>query len=116
MFAIRSVKECISLLLLSDMFYEKWKEILLLWEHGKILDMYYKLPSRPQPMGKSAFNCLMGFKEIHMVKHVHGLKANGILWQDWHATGGNPHLLIMTEFCYNIKKRRVIQNEIMVFH
>jgi hypothetical protein len=28
----------------------------------------------------------------------------------------NPHLLTMTEFCYNVKKQWVIRNEIMVFH
>jgi hypothetical protein len=39
-----------SILLLSDMFYEKWKEILLMWEHGRILDDYEKLPLRPQFM------------------------------------------------------------------
>jgi hypothetical protein len=30
--------------------------------------------------------------------------------------GRNAQLLKMTKFCYNIKKRRVIRNEIMVFH
>jgi hypothetical protein len=28
----------------------------------------------------------------------------------------NPQLLIMTKFCYNVKKRKVIRNEIMLFH
>jgi len=46
------------------MFHEEWKEILLLWVYkGNILDNYGKLPSRPQPMGKLAFNCFMGLKE-----------------------------------------------------
>jgi hypothetical protein len=27
-------------------------------------------------MGKLAFNCLVGLKEFHMVKLVHGLKAH----------------------------------------
>jgi hypothetical protein len=29
--------------------------------------------------------------------------------------GGNAQLLKMTKFCYNVKKRRAIRNEIMVF-
>jgi hypothetical protein len=29
---------------------------------------------------------------------------------------GNLDLLTLIEFCYNVKKRRVIRNEIMVFH
>jgi hypothetical protein len=54
-------------MLLSNIFYEKWKEILLLWDQGKILDGYGKLPSRPQPMGKSTFNCLVGLKGEHFI-------------------------------------------------
>jgi hypothetical protein len=34
-------------MLLADLFYEEWKEILLLWKQGKILDEYGKLPSKP---------------------------------------------------------------------
>jgi hypothetical protein len=80
------------------------------------LDEYDKLPTRPQLVKKSTFNCLVGLKETHMVKLTHGLKVHEILLWDWLAMGGNPHLLTMVKFCYNIKKRRVIQNEIMVFH
>jgi hypothetical protein len=61
---------------------EDWKEILLLWEQGNFLDEYGKLPSRPQPVGKSAFNCLVGLKEFYMVKLAHGSKAHKILLQD----------------------------------
>ncbi len=53
MFIVWLVKECMSIPLLSDLLYEKWKEILLLWEQGKILDGYGKMFSKPQPMGKS---------------------------------------------------------------
>jgi len=42
--------------------------------------------------------------------------AHEILLWDQLATGGNSHLLTMIEFCYNVKKRKVIQNEIMVFN
>jgi len=71
--------ECMSILLILDLLYEEWKEILLLWKHGKILDRYDKLPLKPQPMGKSTFNCLMGLKESHMVKLTNGLKVYEIL-------------------------------------
>jgi hypothetical protein len=81
---------------------------------GKILDGYGKLPSRPHLVGKSTFNCLVGVKESHMVKLAHGLKVHGILLWDQLATRNN--FLTMMEFCYNIKKQRVIKNEIMVFH
>jgi hypothetical protein len=64
------------------MFYKEWKNILLPWEHEKILDEYGKLPSRPQHVEKSTFNCLVGLKETHMVKLAHGLKAHEILLQD----------------------------------
>jgi hypothetical protein len=79
-----------------------------LWERGKILDKYDKLFSRPQLVGKLTFNYLMGLKESHMVKLVHGLKVHEILLQDWFATGGNLHLLTMTKFYYNVKGRKVI--------
>jgi len=115
-FAIQSIKECIIILLLLDMLYNEWKEILLLWGQGKILDGYGKLPSRPQPIGKSSFNCLLGLKETYMVKFTHGLKTHEMLLRDWLAMGGNLHLLTMTKFSYNVKKGRVIWNEIMVFH
>jgi hypothetical protein len=75
-----------------------------------------KMPSRPQLVEKLAFNCLVGLKEIHIMKLTHGLKAHEILLQDRLAMGSNLHLLIMKNFYYNIKKRRVIRNEIMVFH
>jgi hypothetical protein len=64
-----------SILLLLDMFYEEWKEILLLWDQGNILDGYEKLLSKPHPVGKFAFNYLVGLKESLMVKLVHNLKA-----------------------------------------
>jgi hypothetical protein len=47
-----------------------------------ILDRYIKLTSRPQLVKKSTFNCLVGLKETHMVKLVHGLKAHEILLRD----------------------------------
>jgi hypothetical protein len=80
------------------------------------LDEYNKLPSKPHPIEKSAFNWPMGLKEFHMVKLAHGLKAHIILLRDQPMTGSNLHLLMMTEFYYNIKKQRVIKNKIMVFH
>jgi hypothetical protein len=110
------MKECMTILLFLDMFYNEWKYILLLWEQGKILNGYNKLPIRPQPIKKSAFNYLVGLKEIHMVKFAHGLKMFEILLWDWPVTGSNSHLLITTKSNYNVKKRRVIRNEIMVFH
>jgi hypothetical protein len=83
---------------------------------GEDFGQVWKLPSRPQLVGKSAFNCLVGLKESHMVKLLHGLKAHGILLWDRPIMGRNLHLMIMTEFCYNIKRQNVIKNEIMVFH
>jgi hypothetical protein len=50
-----------------------------------------------------------------MVNLMHGLKTHEILLWDELATRGNPHLLTLIEFCYNVKKMRVIRNEIMVF-
>jgi hypothetical protein len=104
------------ILLFLDMLYNEWKEILLLSKHGKTLDGYNKLPTRPQPIKKSTFNYLVGLKEIHMVKFAHGLKTFEILLQDRLVTGSNLHLLTTTKFYYNVNKRRVIQNEIMIFH
>ncbi len=72
------------------------------------MDGYEKLPVRPQLVGKSAFHCLVGLKESHMVKLAHGLKIYEILLWDQPVTGRNLHLLTMTKFCYNVKKRRVI--------
>ncbi len=51
-----------------------------------------------------------------MVNLAHGLKVHGNLLWDWIVMGGSSHLLTMMEFRYNVKKRKVIQNEIMVFH
>ncbi len=51
-----------------------------------------------------------------MVKLAHGLKAHEILWWDRPAMGSNPHLLTMMKFYKNVKKRRVIRNEIIVVH
>ncbi len=106
-FAIWSIKECMIILLFLDMFYNEWK---------MILDKYNKLLARPQPIKKSNFNYLVGLKETHIVKFAHGLKMHEILLWDQLRTGSNLHLLTMVKFWYNIKKRRVIQNKIMVFH
>jgi hypothetical protein len=35
-FIILSMKECMTILLLLDMFYNEWKEILVMWELGRI--------------------------------------------------------------------------------
>jgi hypothetical protein len=86
-----------SFLLILNMLYEEWKEILLLWEQGQILDGYNKLPSRPRLVVKSTFNCLVGFKEFHMVKLAHGLKAHKILLWDQPTIGGNPHLMTLND-------------------
>ncbi len=51
-----------------------------------------------------------------MVKFVHGLKVHEILLQDRRMMGSNPNLLTTTKLCYNVKKRQVIRNEIMLFH
>jgi hypothetical protein len=79
MFVVRLAKEYMSILLLSNLIYEKWKDILLLWEQGKILDKYGKLLLKPQPVRKSVFNCLVGLKESHMEKLAYGLKVHEIL-------------------------------------
>lgn len=67
-------------------------------------------------MGKSTFNFLVGLKESHMVKLTRGLKVHEILLQDQLASRGNSHLLTLTKFYYNVKKQRVIRNEIIIFH
>jgi hypothetical protein len=46
-----------------------------------------------------------------MVKFAHGLKVHKILLWGRPTMEGNPHLLTMTKFCYNVKKRKVIRNE-----
>jgi len=73
-------------------------------------------PMRVHIVEKSAFNCFVGLKETYMVQLAHGLKVHEILLRDQLATWGNLHLLTMMKFCYNMKKRRVIRNEIMIFH
>jgi hypothetical protein len=62
-----------TILLLLNMLYDEWKQILLLWEQNKILDGYNKLHARLQLVEKSIFNCFVGLKEIYMVKLTHGL-------------------------------------------
>ncbi len=98
MFAMRSMKECMTILLLSDEIYDEWGEILLMWEQGKILDGFKKLPLKPQPIKKSAFNCLVGLKDSRMQKLVNGLKVHEITMHDHLASGKNTHMLTMVEF------------------
>jgi hypothetical protein len=74
----------------------------------KMSDEYDKLLSRPQLVGKLTFNYLVGLKEFHMVKLVFGLKAHEILLRDWLAMKCNLHLLTMTKFYYNVRRRKVI--------
>jgi len=50
---------------------------------------------------------------LWVLRNSHGevrawFEAHEILLRDWFAMGGNPHLLKMAEFCYNMKKRNVI--------
>jgi DNA repair protein RadC len=51
-----------------------------------------------------------------MQKLVNSLKVHEITMHDHLASGRNTHLLAMVEFCYNVKKRKMIHNEIMVQH
>jgi hypothetical protein len=94
-----------SIFSLSNLLYEKWKDILLLWEQGKILDGYGKLNSKPQLVEKSTFNCLVGLKESHG-EACTWFEGAQIFLQYQHVTRGNSHLLMMLEFYYNIKKWR----------
>jgi len=43
-FVVKSMKECMTIFLLSNELYTEWGEILLMWEHEKILDGFGKLP------------------------------------------------------------------------
>lgn len=115
-FAMKFVKECMTIFLLSNELYNEWGDILLMWEWGKILDGFKKLPLKPQPMGKSAFNFFVNLEEYHMQKLVNDLKSHKITMCNRLASGRNPRLLTMAKFCYNVKKKIVIWNEIMVHH
>jgi len=65
-FVVKSVKECMTIFLLSNELYNEWGGILLMWEHEKILDGFGKLPLKPQLMEKFAFNCFVSLEESHM--------------------------------------------------
>jgi hypothetical protein len=84
---------------------------------GKNIEWLHQIAFKTtQPVGKSTFDCLMELKEFYMVKLTHGLKVHQILLRDQPTTRSTPHHLTMMEFCHNVKKWKVIQNEIMVFH
>jgi hypothetical protein len=87
-----------------------------MWEHGMIGDGFGKLPLKPQTMGKFTFNYFVGLKESHMQKLMNDLKSHKITMRNCLASGENLHMFTMVEFCYNVKNRRVIWNEIMVHH
>jgi len=74
------------------------------------------LPLKPQLMEKFTLNYLVNLEESHMQKLVNNLKLHKITMHNYLASGRNPHLLTMAKFCYNVKKKKMIQNEIMVQH
>ncbi len=65
MFGVKSIKECLNILLLLDETYALWEKMLIKWGNGNILDGTSRLPiGKVVPIGKSAFSCLVNLCEF----------------------------------------------------
>lgn len=61
-------------MLLPNETYALWEKVFLKWENGNILDGTRKLPiGKVTPIGKLAFNCLVGLREFQMATLAQGL-------------------------------------------
>jgi hypothetical protein len=71
---MESIKECMSILLSSNIVFQLWESVLLRWERCNILDGSGDIPARPpKPIGKLAFGCLANLKEKQFEKLARGL-------------------------------------------
>jgi len=73
-------------------------------EVGEDFGRVWKIAFKPTTCGKVGIQLPCGIEGVSHMKLVHNLKAHEILLQDQPMTKGNPHLLTITKFCYNIKK------------
>jgi hypothetical protein len=63
-----------NILLLTDVVFQLWQNVLLEWERSNILDGSGDVPTRlPKPIGKSIFGCLVNLKEKQLEKLAKGL-------------------------------------------
>ncbi len=68
---MKSIKECLNILLLPDETYALWEKVFLEWENGNILHRTSKsLIGKVAPMVKLAFNCVVGQHESQMVVFI----------------------------------------------
>jgi hypothetical protein len=112
---MESTKECMNILLLMNAVFQLWQNVLLEWEKCNILDGFGDVPTRmPKPIGKFAFNCLANLKEIQLDKLVKRFIAKNITLRECPTKGGRPELKSMYKFTRLLKKKVVIQNEIMI--
>jgi hypothetical protein len=64
---MKSIKECLNILLLLNETYALWEKVLFKWENANLLDKPRKLPTmKVAPIGKLAFNCLVGLCKSQM--------------------------------------------------
>ncbi len=94
---MESTKECMSILLLSDIVFQLWESVFVKWERCNILDESGNVFNRPLKLPiKLAFGCLANLKGKKFKKLVKGLLDHIITLQECLAKGeGRPDLKLM---------------------
>jgi hypothetical protein len=71
---MKSMKECMNIVLLTNVVFQLWQSVLFEWERCNILDGSGDIPTcLPKAISKSSFDCLENLKEIQLEKLVRGL-------------------------------------------
>jgi hypothetical protein len=101
---MESMKECMNILLLTNVMFQLWQNVFLEWERCNILDGFGDVPTcLPKAIGKYSFGCSEDLKEIQLEKLVRGLLMKIITLKEHPTKGGRPELKSMYKFTRLLK-------------
>ncbi len=92
MLITESTKECMNILLLINVVFQLWQNVLLEWDRCNILDGSRSVPTcLPKLIHKSAFGYLANIKETQFEKLAQGLFVKMITLKEHPTKGGRPN-------------------------
>jgi hypothetical protein len=95
---MESMKECMNILLLIDVVFQLWQNVLLECERCNILNGSQDVTNRsPKLICKFAFGYLENLKEIQLEKLVKGFLVKTIILWEHPTKGGRPKVEVYVQ-------------------
>jgi hypothetical protein len=112
---VEPTNECMNILLLPNVVFQLWQNVLLEWEGCNILDGFgHVLTCPPKSIRKSTFSCLTSLKVKQFKKLARGLLSKAIKFRKCLVKGKRLNLKSMYEFTRLLKWKAMIHYEIMI--